>query len=164
MTAVLIAGIGNVFLGDDGFGVAVAHRIQAHLLPEGVRCADYGIRGVHLAYDLLDRPADTLILIDAVPMDEPPGTVAVLEADHGADQIASQGDEGAQVDAHAMNPEAVLAALRALGGEVGRVLVVGCQPHTLAPGMELSPAVAAAVPVAVQLTIDVAAQEVAVHA
>ena len=78
---VLVAGIGNVFLGDDGFGVEVVRRLAAVSLPDGVDVADYGIRGVHLAYDLLDGRYDTVVLVDALPLEEPPGTLAVLEAD-----------------------------------------------------------------------------------
>ena len=76
----LVAGIGNVFLSDDAFGVEVAHRLSGRELPEGVRVEDYGIRGMHLAYDLLDG-YDALVLVDAVPMGEPPGTLAVIEPD-----------------------------------------------------------------------------------
>ena len=75
---VLVAGIGNIFLSDDGFGVEVATRLAARTLPDGVRVEDFGIRGVHLAYELLDG-YDALVLIDAVPMGEPPGTLAVIE-------------------------------------------------------------------------------------
>ena len=78
---VLVAGIGNVFLGDDGFGVEVVQRIDPTSLPAGVDVADYGIRGVHLAYDLLDGRYGTVVMVDAVPLDEPPGTLAVLEVD-----------------------------------------------------------------------------------
>ena len=76
----LVAGIGNVFLTDDAFGVEVAHRLTSRALPEGVRVDDFGIRGIHLAYELLEG-YDALVLIDAVPMGEPPGTLAVLEPD-----------------------------------------------------------------------------------
>ena len=80
---VLVAGIGNIFLGDDGFGVEVAARSAGRAdLPDGVRAEDFGIRGVHLAYELLDG-YDALVLIDAVPMGEPPGTVALIEPDPG---------------------------------------------------------------------------------
>ena len=75
---VLVAGIGNIFLSDDAFGVEVAHRLSGRALPDGVRVEDYGIRGMHLAYDLLEG-YDALVLVDAVPMGEPPGTLAVIE-------------------------------------------------------------------------------------
>ena len=80
VTRVLVAGIGNIFLGDDGFGVEVASRLAARPLPDGVRVEDFGIRGVHLAYELLDG-YDVLVLVDAVPIGEAPGTVAVIEPD-----------------------------------------------------------------------------------
>jgi hydrogenase maturation protease len=141
---VLVAGIGNIFLGDDGFGCEVARRLLEQPLPERVRVVDYGIRGMHLAYDLLDG-YDTLVLVDALP-GEPgqgePGDVAVLEV--GADDLGS----GA-LDAHGMDPVAVLASLEGLGGRLPRTLVVGCRPLDVAEGMGLTGPVAAAVDVAV---------------
>jgi hydrogenase maturation protease len=142
---VLVGGIGNVFLGDDGFGVEVVRRLGAAALPVGVSVADYGIRGVHLAYDLLDDPPDTLVLLDAVPLDEPPGTLVVLEVPPGADGPPSA------PDGHGLHPEAVLRLVRDLGGSVERVLVVGCAPAVLDPAMRLSPPVEAAVDRAVDL-------------
>jgi hydrogenase maturation protease len=149
MSRVLVAGIGNVFLGDDGFGVEVVRRLAAEQLPDGIDVVDYGIRGVHLAYDLLDGRYATLVLVDALPLDEPPGTLAVLEVPPGASGAAT-------VDGHAMNPAVVLAALRGLGGEPPRVLVVGCRPAVLDEGMQLSAPVAAAVEEAAHLVARVA--------
>ncbi|MDG4826331.1 hydrogenase maturation protease [Asanoa sp. WMMD1127] len=141
-TAVLVAGIGNVFLGDDGFGPAVArHLVERGDLPDQVRVVDYGVRGLHLAYDLLDGVA-ALVLVDALPGDDPPGTVTVLEV--GPSDVPVAG-----VDAHAMDPATVLATLRRLGGTLPPTYVVGCRPATLDEGMGLHPAVAAAVPEAV---------------
>jgi hydrogenase maturation protease len=157
--AVLVAGIGNVFFGDDGFGVEVARRLASMPLPAGVQVVDYGIRGVHLAYDLLDRPPDTLVLVDAVPLSQPPGTLELLRVDEcgvdefGRDQFGR--DEQAAVDAHTMNPDAVLACLQALGGHVEEVLVVGCQPAAIEPRMGLSAPVAAAVDAAIDLVGEV---------
>jgi hydrogenase maturation protease len=145
---VLVAGIGNIFLSDDGFGVEVANRLAAGPLPPGVRVADFGIRGVHLAYELLDG-YDGVVLVDAVPMGEPPGTVAVIEPE--ADGTPVPDDEAPVVDAHSMGPEVVLATLARLGGSVPRVYVVGCQPASLDEDMGLSPPVAAAVDGAVAL-------------
>ncbi len=140
---VLVAGIGNVFLQDDGFGVEAANRLAREALPEGVRVADFGIRGVHLAYELLDG-YDALVLIDAVPLGEAPGTLAVVEA--------APGDvNGAALDAHSMSPDVVLATLDRLGGSVARIYVVGCQPASLDEGMGLTPAVEAAVEPAMAL-------------
>ncbi|WP_330257303.1 hydrogenase maturation protease [Nocardia sp. NBC_00565] len=145
MTAkVLVAGIGNIFLGDDGFGPEVVRRLPQH--PESaVRVVDYGIRSLHLAYDLLD-PWDALVLIDAVPNRGTPGSLVVFHAE-------SEVTSAAQLDAHAMNPDAVFAGVRALGGTVPPTVVVGCQVESVAEGIGLSGPVAAAVDVAVD-TVD----------
>lgn len=151
---VLIAGIGNVFLGDDAFGVEVARRLATRALPDGVRVRDFGIRGLDLAYALLDG-CDAAILVDAAPRGAaPPGTVYVIEVDPGAPAPAAKGPE-VMLDTHAMNPEKVLRLVEAMNGRIGRVLVVGCEPATLGPEddvqMGLSPPVAAAVEEAVKL-------------
>jgi hydrogenase maturation protease len=146
---VLLAGIGNIFLGDDGFGVEVAMRLGRQAVPGGVQVADYGIRGVHLAYELLDG-YDTLVLVDAVPMGETPGTLAVIEPE-AASAPAGGDDVAPVIDAHSMSPGVVLGMLAGLGGSVERVVVVGCEPATLDEGIGLSPAVAAAVEPAVEL-------------
>ncbi len=145
---VLVAGIGNIFLSDDGFGIEVANRLAARPLPAGVRVADFGIRGVHLAYELLDG-YDGLVLIDAMPMGESPGTVTVIEPEADGDLVPDE--EAPVVDAHSMSPDVVLATLARLGGSVPRVYVVGCQPASLDEHMGLSPPVAAAVDGAVEL-------------
>jgi hydrogenase maturation protease len=146
---VLVAGIGNIFLGDDGFGVEVATRLAAERLPDGVRVVDFGIRGVHLAYELLDG-YDVLVLVDALPLGEAPGTLAVVEPDGVA--LPDPGDDAAPaLDAHNMSPTVVLGMLAGLGGSVGRIVIVGCQPATLEEGIGLSPAVADAVDRAVEL-------------
>lgn len=136
---VLVAGIGNIFLGDDGFGPEVVRRFaEAGAVPPHVRAVDYGIRGMHLAYDLLDG-YDALVLVDACAGDGPPGTVTVLEV--GADDLGA-----GEFDAHAMNPVAVLGSLEALGGTLPATYVVGCVPADVEEGIGLSAAVAAAVP------------------
>jgi hydrogenase maturation protease len=149
---VLVAGIGNLFLGDDGFGVEVASRLAGAAMPEGVRVEDYGIRGVHLAYELLDG-YDALVLVDAVPLQEEPGTIAIFEPDLSGDDDATP-----VMDAHSMNPAVVLSMLRSLGGDVGRVLVVGCQPSAIDEGIGLSPPVAAAVDRAVEAVSEALAE------
>lgn len=156
MNRVLIAGIGNIFLGDDGFGSAVLRSLDGAELPPYVTAKDYGIRGVHLAYDLLDGDVETLILVDALPTGEPAGTVSLLEVDDEA--WAELTADPSTVDSHAMHPGAVLSALNALGGSVDRVLIVGCQPASLEPVMALSAPVAAAVDGAVELALDTARQ------
>ncbi len=158
---ILVAGIGNVFLSDDAFGVEVSHLLARRALPEGVRVEDYGIRGIHLAYDLLEG-YDALVLVDAVPMGEPPGTLAVIEPEQaiGWTTLSSSnsgGDSVVAVDAHTMSPDIVLATLARLGGSVDRIVVVGCQPGELDEGMGLSPAVQAALTAAVDLCLEVVA-------
>jgi len=142
---IVIAGVGNVFLGDDGFGVAVVRHLAGTPLPAGVELFDVGIRGVHLAYELLGG-VDLLILVDASARGEPPGTVSVLEVGDG--ELAPSPP---LIDAHSLGPDAVLALVRRLGGQPGRTLVVACEPADLAPGMELSGPVRAAVPEAARL-------------
>jgi hydrogenase maturation protease len=137
---ILVAGIGNIFLGDDGFGCEVAGRLAVDPPRTDVRIVDYGIRGMHLAYDLLDG-YEALILVDALPGPDSPGTLRVLEV--GADDLGGNGP-GA-LDAHAMDPATVLAGLRALGGELPRTFVVGCIPADLGERIGLSGPVAAAV-------------------
>jgi hydrogenase maturation protease len=148
---VLVAGVGNIFLGDDGFGPEVARRlIDTSPGVDGVRVVDYGIRGMHLAYDLLDG-YDALVLVDTVPSAEtanPPGTLRVLEV--GPDDLGS-----GELDAHGMNPVAVLANLEALGGSLPPTYVVGCVPMSLDERIGLSDPVADAVPDAVAMTLDV---------
>lgn len=155
MTSVLVAGIGNIFFGDDGFGVEVIRRVDPPTLPSTVTVADYGIGGVHLAYDLLDGCYDTLIMVDAVPLGEHPGTLAVLDA-----TAAPWAGDAATVDAHSMSPAVVLQTLHGLGGEIDRVLVLGCQPHSVAEGMGLSEVVGAAVEQALPRLVQLAGTEV----
>lgn len=144
---VLVAGVGNVFFGDDGYGVAALGAIDTAGLPPGIDVVDYGIRGVHLAYDVLDGGYDTVIMIDAVPLDDAPGSLRAIEVrpEDVAEPDAVPGCLGAGLpDAHGMDPVAVLRLLGQLGGAVRRVVVVGCQPASLAAGMALSEPVAAA--------------------
>jgi hydrogenase maturation protease len=124
---ILVAGIGNVFLGDDGFGVALADRLARRALPAGVEVVDFGIRGMDLAYAMLDG-RDAVVLLDAMPRGEPPGTLSVIEAETDGDDVA--------VDAHGMDPVKVLALVRALGGTPPPTYVVGCEPRTQSTGEE----------------------------
>jgi hydrogenase maturation protease len=145
---VLVAGVGNVFLGDDGFGVEVARRLAGERLPGWVRVADFGIRGVHLAYELLEG-YEKAILVDASPRGEAPGTVYVIEPDMNGQpdpaDPAVQAGPGVLVDGHGMEPDAVFALLKALGGDIPKLLVVGCEPAEVSERMGLSPPVAGAV-------------------
>jgi hydrogenase maturation protease len=125
--SVLVAGIGNVFMGDDGFGVEVAGRLLRNELPAGVHVEDFGIRGMDLAYALQDY--DVVVLIDAIPRGQSPGTLYVIEAELGDDEPVAP-------EAHGMDPVKVLSLARALGGPLPRVLVVGCEPATRMTGAE----------------------------
>ncbi|MFD9336830.1 hydrogenase maturation protease [Streptomyces sp. NPDC060028] len=151
----LIAGIGNVFLGDDGFGVAAVRALSDHRLPRGVEAVDFGVRGVHLAYQLLDG-YDTLVLLDATARGGAPGTLYLIEAD---DDHAPGGAGPAVLDGHHMSPDTVLALLGTLCAGTGstpprRTLVVGCEPALIDEGIGLSGPVTAAVPQAVRLVLE----------
>lgn len=140
---VLVAGVGNVFLGDDGFGVEVVNRLARRPLPDNVRVMDVGIRGLHLAYELLDG-VDRLILVDAAQRGETPGTVSVLRVVAPARPTAIT-----PMDAHDMSPDTVLALVHSLGGSLGEVLVVTCEPADLDANLGLSEVVQAGVAPAV---------------
>jgi hydrogenase maturation protease len=125
---VLVAGIGNVFLGDDGFGVALANRLAARELPAGVEVVDFGIRGMDLAWAMQDG-YDAVVLLDATPRGEAPGTLYLIEPEVEA--------RSQRVEGHAMDPVAVLSLVDALGGTPPRTLVLGCEPLTrIDPGDE----------------------------
>lgn len=142
--SILIAGIGNIFLGDDAFGVEVVRRMAQRVLPNGVRVIDFGIRGFDLTYALIDGP-DVTILLDACPRGGSAGDLYVIEPD-----LVSPDDRDAPatVDAHGMNPMSVIRAAQAMGGPLKRILLLGCEPGTFGPEegqMGLSEAVACAV-------------------
>lgn len=137
---VLVAGLGNIFLGDDAFGVEVVKRISQMRVPESVRVLDAGIRTVHLAYELMEGEYDTAILIDIVSKGGAPGTVYLLEPESDDSLETPEAPNG-----HAIQPHHVLALVRRLGGRVGRVLIVGCEPARVDEESGLSPVVAAAV-------------------
>jgi hydrogenase maturation protease len=122
---ILIAGVGNIFLGDDAFGVEVAQRLARRAWPEGVRVVDFGIRGLDLTYALLDG-YEVVILVDAVPRGGVPGTLYVLEP--AVESSPEAGDTGLLVEPHSMDPVKVLRLAAAMGGKVERLLVVGCEP------------------------------------
>lgn len=123
---VLVAGVGNVFLGDDGFGVEVARRLAERGLPEGVEVRDFGVRGMDLAYALQDGYG-AVIFVDAVPRGEKPGTVYLIEP-----RIEDDGE--VTLDTHGMDPVKVIKLARALGTPPARTLVVGCEPQTVVSG------------------------------
>ena len=155
---VLVAGVGNIFLGDDGFGSEVARRLAAQPLPAGVKVEDYGIRGVHLAYELLDG-YDGVVLVDAVGNGDPPGTITVFEPELDRDAVPDKSGVGV-MNAHGMQPDAVLNMLASLGGEIGRVVVVGCEAETFDERIGLSPAVERMVDDAVAVAREMALEMV----
>jgi len=150
---ILVAGMGNVFLRDDAFGVEVVRLLAERPQPPGVQIRDYGIRGVHLAYELLTG-YDLFVLVDAAPRGEAPGTVSVLEVD-----LTGPEDPAAQpvIDAHSLTPDAIFGLLSSLGGRPGRSLVVGCEPAEVDAGMGLSDPVRAALPHAVRAVEEILA-------
>ena len=146
---ILVAGIGNVFLGDDGFGVAVAQRLSRREIGRAVDVGDFGIRGMDLAYALQDD-YEAVIFVDCSPRGEAPGALTVIEPEVDVDEVA--------VDTHGMDPVRVLTLARALGRVPRRVLVVACEPERVVHGEhdadlvgELSAPVRGAVDAAVPL-------------
>ncbi len=148
MKRILVAGIGNVFKNDDAFGVEVAKRLMTRAPP--ARVADFGVRGVHLAYELLE-PLDLLLVADATARGGAPGTLYVIEPELG--QEAESGDP------HGMQLASVFSMLRALGGAPPRVLIVGCEPEDVDDGMALSPRVERAIEPAVELVLQILERE-----
>jgi hydrogenase maturation protease len=153
----LVACLGNIFLSDDGFGVEVARRLAREELPDGTTVTDYGIRGMHLAYDLA-QGWDATILVDAVQRGGEPGTVYLIEPEP---RPPTDGDgsspgltESMVFDPHGMQPDVMLGMTGMLGAEAGRVLVVGCEPASAAEGIGLSEPVAAAVEEAARMVMD----------
>ncbi len=151
---ILIAGIGNIFMGDDAFGVEVVKRLLARQLPEQVRIVDFGIRGLDLVYALQDG-YDTTILVDACQQGRPAGTVYVIEPD-----LSDGGPAASQsmVDAHGMDPMIVIRMAQAMNAPLKRLLVIGCEPETLGGEqgqMGLSSPVEAALDEAVAVVEDV---------
>ena len=132
MKRILVAGIGNVFLRDDGFGVAVAQRLETERLPEGTRVKDFGIRAMHLAFELLE-PLDLLVLVDAIARGAEPGTLCIVDPDTAPELVVRT-----IPDAHAMDPCAVLTSVGRMGGALPKTRIVGCEPATVEEGLGLS--------------------------
>lgn len=148
---ILIAGIGNIFLGDDGFGSEVARRLAGKTFPDEVRVVDFGIRGFDLAYALMDG-YDVTIFIDATPRGGEPGTIYTIEPD--LNELNGLDGQQMMVETHGMNPMKVLSMVKTMGGEFKRILLVGCEPETLGPEegqLGLSEPVEAAVDEAVRV-------------
>ena len=144
--SILIAGVGNIFLGDDAFGVEVAHSLTQRRLPDEVQVKDFGIRGFDLAYTLLE-PWKTVILVDALPRKSVPGTLFLLEPDLSA--FGDPGAVGMDLNPHGMDPIRVLNMAASMGTIAARILVVGCEPNDFGDELEgrmgLSPQVQTAV-------------------
>ncbi len=133
---VLIAGVGNIFFGDDGYGCEVISRMRDETYPDDVRVEDYGIRGTHLAFELVSG-YEGAILIDAVPKGGEPGSLYVIEPDVEAAKGTA--------DAHSMDLQTVFAFMRTLDGTPPRILIIGCEPASAGEEMGLSEAVERAV-------------------
>jgi hydrogenase maturation protease len=153
---ILVAGIGNVFLGDDGWGVALADRLARRELPAGVEVVDYGIRGMDLACAMADGGYDAVVVLDAVPRGEAPGTLYVIEPELDPAEVA--------IDTHGMDPVKVLALVQGIGCKPPRTLIVGCEPANRLSGdvdefvVELSEPVRAALDEAERLVVSVLAE------
>jgi len=149
MKKILVAGIGNIFFGDDAFGCEVASRLAQRPVPECVRVIDFGIRSYDLAYAMMEN-YDATILVDATQQGAEPGTLYVIEPD--TKKLDELPDES--VNAHSMNPVRVLQLVRSLGGSPGWLRVVGCEPEVLEPengAIGLSERVQAAVGPAIEM-------------
>jgi hydrogenase maturation protease len=156
---ILIACIGNIFLGDDGFGVEVARRLAARSLPSDVLIKDFGIRGLDLLYALMD-PYELIVLVDACQRGGTPGTVYLIEPDRIDEAVP------VRIEAHGMNPMNALHMVRSMGSDPKRILVVGCEPADFGPEegkLGLSEAVHSAIVEAVSLIESLVAAETAVH-
>jgi hydrogenase maturation protease len=152
----LVAGVGNIFQRDDAFGVEVARLLAERPGRPDVEIKDFGIRGVHLVYELLDG-CDLFVLIDVAARGHEPGTVTVLEIEPA--DVAAQPTK--IMDAHSLAPDEIFAMLTSMGGRPGRSLVVACEPADVSPGMGLSDPVQAALPHAVHAVEEILAQAVA---
>lgn len=148
---ILIACIGNIFHGDDGFGVEVARALAECHLRDEVMVVDYGIRGFDLAFALMDG-YEVTIFVDATQRGEKPGTLYVIEPD--LTEFENQAQQSAVIDSHGMNPMRVLSMAFQMSAQFKRLLIVGCEPETLGGEegqMGLSETVQAVVPEAVKL-------------
>jgi hydrogenase maturation protease len=149
---ILIAGIGNMLLADDGFGFEVLRALASETLPLGVESKDYGVRGLDLVYRLLDPP-ELLILVDAIDREGPPGTLFLVEPDEHDE------GEGELPDPHRMTVPAIFRALRTLGRRPPRTLILGCKPAEIEERIGLSLTVQAAVRPAVEIVLELVDRE-----
>lgn len=148
---ILIAGVGNAWLTDDGFGGDVVNALSEREMPEGVMVLDFGTGGLNLAYEVM-RGYDGLILLDASEQGEPPGTLYVMEVDE--ESVVKGIEDGEALDPHAMDPGSVLRFVRSVGGWPGKVIVIGCEPESVDSGYGVTEVVANAVAPAVDLVLE----------
>jgi hydrogenase maturation protease len=152
---ILVAGIGNAWLGDDGFGGRVAEALAARELPPGVTALDFGTGGLDLAYEVM-RGYDALVLVDASRQGGEPGTLYVFEPEP---ESVGAVEDGEVLNPHGMDPRTVLRFVKTVGGWPGKVVVIACEPDVAEEmGLELSPAVAGSVERAVELVIETIAE------
>ncbi len=142
LRSILVAGVGNAWLHDDGFGGEVARRLEQRELPPGVTVMDAGTGGLDLAYEVM-RGYDALVILDVSKQGGEPGTLYVIEPDRNV--------AASTPDAHRMDIQNVFGYLRMLAGEAPPITIVGCEPESVEPGMGLSTAVANSVDAAAQL-------------
>jgi hydrogenase maturation protease len=149
---ILVAAVGNLWLGDDGFAGEVAKRLRARELPADLAVADFGTGGLDLAYEVM-RGYEALVLVDTGRQGGEPGTLYLMEVD--PDAIDGGIDDTTQIDPHGMDPQTVLRFVKATGGWPGKVVVVACEPEQVEEvGIGLSAPVAAAVDGAVELVLE----------
>ncbi len=153
---ILVAGVGNAWMLDDGFGSVVAQRLEAREMPPGVRVMDAGSGGLDLAYEIM-RGYHALVLIDVSRQGGEPGTLYVLEPD--LEEVAPSIEDGDVINPHGMDPATVLRFVRAVGGWTGKVVIVACEPTDVEDlGLGLSPAVVEAVERAIGLVEETVAE------
>ena len=128
LRSILIAGVGNSWLRDDGFGGEVARRLLEVELPPGVSVMDAGTGGLDLAYEVM-RGYDALVVVDVSPQGGEPGTLYVMEPDEEA--VPGGIEDGDVINPHAMDPQTVLRFVKYVGGWPGRVFVVACEPEVV---------------------------------
>ena len=149
---ILIAGVGNAWLRDDGFGGEVARKLEQRELPEGVAVMDVGTGGLDLAYEVM-RGYDALVVLDVSRQGGGPGTLYVMEADE--DSVQGAIDDGDVINPHAMDPQTVLRFVKSIGAWPGRVIVIACEPADVEEmGWGLSDQVKEAVERAVELVVE----------
>ena len=159
---ILVAGVGNIFLGDDAFGVEVAQEMLRRPAIAGAKVVDFGIRGLDLTYPLLED-YEAAIIVDAVPRGGAPGTVYLIEPETDDPAACAQiSQEDFLIETHGMHPAKVLRLVAGMGGKMRRALVVGCEPTPFDPEtdmqMELSAPVKAAIPEAISMIESIAAE------